>query len=1091
MRGDGCIGKMVEIQNISINDMTKDEKEGYVNEIRLTPTKLRNSKNLASESELHRILLHLYKEVNGMNPEINNSGYQVVPYLFTLDVGKNVARYNELIKCSGEIYISNLEYELDADGNKIFDSNNRYKLKETSRTKYVSAFCGAGHSRTQKNLFVDASMMDKLNDILLCGMSADLEYDRPSKWNAYYAMVTTDSSPVQYMPNIVVVPDYEKTVQDIVDVVEVSGKGNSKEYRFKKDCIRELPILPFDGAGLVTPECARRWANELGCQSKKGESYLPSCFQFRAIPGIKGELMVFDLREFAREHNLSKIVDLGGREWDIFEDNIDVVLTASQFKFWKQYCDKNGNFDYLQWRNAFDEVCHGYRRTFNIVSYASHPDDLRNNTMLSYQPLQTVNFTEDEIEKISSKGLNIYRRVTSDVDEFLKYRQLISLVDDEEVENVNEYTPPYYRALLQNRELFKDKYIRGKIQEDIKKLKNNLLSGKVFVRGNYQVFTPDLYGLAEWAFRNELGHKPEGLLKNAFDIYSAWWINKSKEEEKQIDKVDIIRNPAVGMEHRIGYLQDNPDLRRWYKYQNIGIVTSMYDTLALVLGNADFDGDTICTTDNKQLIDAVKRERTKGHGNLVWKEVVDNAQNDSKQKTLVSIKDTAALMKVNQMSFGNSIGSVIDRVTDLWSAIKQDEDLIRKYIAFGVVVGGETIDFAKTGEKASFPADVEQYFKGIKRGHWMRYLPKHQDASTKEQRAIKNAKFFGKSEQEIQRLVKFEDYDCNMNHLCHHAEKVIDSINCKNLPKKDDFDFTKMIGNTPVIKKELLQKVKDLQEEYQELSSIYRKESVKSKSHQKSMVMKYRWFYDRCRAELLSIEPDINALLDALIMIYYGVSRNSKSLMSKEKDILWNAFPEETIAKCSGGVVPDIDTEKIEKYRQKNEEYKRKEKANKAKKKKVAIKSIDNSNEYREKVVTITKAERKQIDRIIEDAFEAKLIENQKNTPNLKRVLAVLIFLSRKFENHTGNPHYFTIQYNVPDEITNTTLGKLASVSHKEIDAMIKFLMQLDVVRCNVTSKGVKIKVLFPHCDGEDWIAADDYNKAATQIRSHFRDKKL
>lgn len=1080
---------MVEIQNININDMTKDKKEGYVNEIRLTPTKLRNSKNLASESELHRILLHLYKEVNGVNQATNSSGYQAVPYLFTLDVGKNVARYNKLIECDGGIYISNLDYELDADGNKILDENNRYKFKEVSRTKYISAFCSAGHSRTQKNLFVDAEIMDKLNDILLCGMAADLKYDRPSKWNAYYAMATTDSTPVQYMPNIVVIPDYEKAVEDIVDVVEVSGKGDSKEYRFKKDCMRKLPILPFDGAGLVTPECAKKWADELGCKSKKGESYLPSCFQFRAIPGIKGEIMVFDLKEFAREHNVSKIVDLGGKAWDIFGDNIDVILTASQFKFWKQYRDENGNFDYLKWRNAYDEICHGYKRTFNIVSYASHPDDLRNNTMLSYQPLQTVNFTEKEIEEINSKGLNIYQRITSSVDEFLKYRQLISWEDDEEVENVDEYTPPYYRALLKNRDLFKDKYIRGKIQEDIKKLKNNLLSGKVFVRGNYQVFMPDLYGLAEWAFRDEIGREPKGLLKNAFDIYSAWWNEKGKEEEKQIDKVNIIRNPAVGMEHRIGYLQDNPDLRKWYKYQNTGIVTSMYDTLALVLGNADFDGDTVCTTDNKQLIDAVERERAKGHGNLVWKEVVDN-QNDRKPKPPTSIKDTAALMKVNQMSFANSIGTVIDKITNLWSAIKQDEDLIRKYIAYGVIVGCETIDFAKTGEKASFPADVEQFFKGIKRGHWMRYLPKHQEASTKEQRAIKNAKFFGKSEQEIQRLVKFEDYDCNMNNLCHHTERVIDAIDCQNISKEDDFDYTKIIYGTPVIKKDLLQKVKDLQEEYQEISSIYRKESLKSKSHQKSAMMKYRWFYDRCRTELLGIEPDINTLLNALIMIYYGVSRNSKSMIGKEKDILWNAFSQEMIAKCSGEVVQDIDTEKIKKYRQKNEKYKKKEKANKAKKKKVAIKSIDNSKEYSEKVVTITKEDRKLINKVIDDAFKSKLIENKKNIPCLKRVLAVLIFLSRKFEHKTENPHFFTIQYNVPDEITNTTLGKLANVSNKEIDAMIKFFIQLDIVYCNVTSKGIKIKVIFPHCDGEDWIVTEDYNKAATQIRDYFRGKK-
>lgn len=63
-------------------------------------------------------------------------------------------------------------------------------------------------------------------------------------------------------------------------------------------------------------------------------------------------------------------------------------------------------------------------------------------------------------------------------------------------------------------------------------------------------------------------------------------------------------------------------------------------------------------------------------------------------------------------------------------------------------------------------------------------------------------------------------------------------------------------------------------------------------------------------------------------------------------------------------------------------------------------------------------------------------------------------------------------------------------MSNKEIDAMIKLFIQLDIVYCNVTSKGVKIKVIFPHCDGEDWIVTADYNRAATQIRDYFRDKK-
>ena len=117
---------MVEIQNISINDMVKNEKGEYINEIRLTPTKQLNSKNLASESELHRILFHLYKQKNGKTAENNSSGYQIVPYLFILDISKNKKRYDKLIECNGEIYITNLDYELDENGNKILNDKNHY-----------------------------------------------------------------------------------------------------------------------------------------------------------------------------------------------------------------------------------------------------------------------------------------------------------------------------------------------------------------------------------------------------------------------------------------------------------------------------------------------------------------------------------------------------------------------------------------------------------------------------------------------------------------------------------------------------------------------------------------------------------------------------------------------------------------------------------------------------------------------------------------------------------------------------------------------------------------------------------------------------
>lgn len=1087
---------MVEIQSININDLVENEDGTYENEIVLTPNKQINSKNLASESELHRILLHLNRKSEEDEPEKNKSGYTIIPSYFTLEVGKNIERYNKLIECEGELIVTNKRYILDEDGNKVLDEDNHYKLEISDQSKYVSTFCSAGHSRAQKNLFVQENVVDKLNDILLCGIPKTLVYDRPSKWNAYYAMVTTNSTPVTYMPNIVVIDDYEKIIRQKADIVEVSGTGANKKYnpighKGMKRHKEPLKIIPFDGAGLVTPECALKWAKELNCQSSKNKFYLPSCFQFRVIPGIKGEVMVFDLKRFAREKKVSKIVDLGGKTWDIFKDKIDVILTKSQFKFWKQYLDDNGNFDYWLWRKEFDKECYGYKRTFNIVSYGMHPDDLPEKTMLSYQPEQSVNFTDEEIPEISNTGIDIYRKVVSSIDEFLKFRRLIKLSDDaeEEEENVDKYTPPYYVALLHNKDLFYDEYVHGKIEEDIKKLRNNILSGKLFVKGNYQVFIPDLYGLAEWTFHDELGYEPKGLLKKPYYIYSDWW------NDRGVDTVDIMRNPAVGMEHRIGHLRNNRELKKWFKFQTTGIVTGMYDTLALALNGADFDGDTVCTTDNIHLINAVKREFKAGNGRLVVKKIIGDIEEKDVPKG-IQISDRVALMKVNQMSFKNSIGHVIDWVTDLWTYINLDKEKIRKYIMVGVIVGSETIDFAKTGENASFPDEIVHFFKGKKRGWWMRHLPKNISDAVKEEKAIKVAKDSGKSMQDIEKVRKFVDYDCNMNRLCHYAEKQIADIDNEYLLKASDyiykFDHRKcMLRSQPAINRKVYRMVKVLQKEYQEISEKYRKESLKSKTHQKAAVNKFRWFYDKCRTELLLLEPDINMLIDMLVIIYYGDKKNGAGFLELEKDILWNAFPNEMVARCSEkSISTDIDFDKLKEHHRRNMEYAKKQKGKRSNMQKVTIGLIQNNEEYRDKHVVLTKEDRKSINDILNRAYADKMIKRKDNVIKLKRILAILVYLSRKCENEKGNPQWMKKLNNVPNEITDLTLERLTSVSHKYMNTAIALFDKMGIIESKIVSAGTKIKVLFPHNVGEVWFETEDYNKAGSKIRDYFRCSK-
>ena len=1033
------MSRLIQTRNIKINRMTVDTKGNLTNRIILTADNEKYVNTLASESELHRILLHLTKGDD--QNRVKSGKYNVVPGLFTLDCDVNDKKYyQKLIDCDGKLILQT----------------------DDGEEEYISTFCGAGHSRQKKNLFVRADLLDKLRDILLCGIPKNLVYTKPHKWNAYFAMCTTDSTRVSYIPNIVVIPDYEKTLfNEHVDLVGSRREKSRKFYFVESDAIHDIAIKPFDGAGIVTPECASKWAEELNCRSKKGKEYLPSCFQIRMLPAFKGELFVFDLLEFSKEYGVRKIKDIGGREWDIIDDKIDVIITQSQFKFWNLYGNDDIKYSHDLWKSAFIEKTHGYERTMNIVSYGVHPEDLREQTMLSYQPLQTLDFKEDEIKSLGQKSVSKYKDIVTDLDKFLRYRQLMTTNDaGEEEYNFNEYTPPYYIALINNRELANDPYIRNKMKTDVQRLRNNLLSGKQFVHGHYEVFVPDLFGLAEFAF----GLEPKGLLAEPFQIYSSYW------NQREVSRVDIIRNPHVAMEHRLCTLVNNDDTKKWYKYQTTGIISGMYDTLALALGSADYDGDTVLTTDDEAILSAVQRATDNGCARLVY----CPGSGEKVKEEPISITDTKALMKINVLSFEGNIGKVINRVTDLWSLVNTD-GRVRDYIKIGTIVGQETIDFAKTGEAAKFPSEINTFLKGKKRGYWMQYLQKNIADAIKAKKAVEYARKFGKSEKDIQKLNYGEDYKCTMNALCHFAEKEMEIIDTDDVKNEDSSVYKVLLKSTPPINRTVREKVLELQSQYAAMSKMHKVNAGQDKKKIQDAMNWYRCFYDSCRYELLYLEKDVQKLLDMLILLYY----TDRNLMTKEKDILWNAFGDELIARCTGEDSEAVDLKDVIQRHQKNVSYKKEQKKKSASKKKVSIKYIDSDDEMTDLEVIITKEERKHIKKSIEHSNTP--IGRKDNIVKYQRVMTVLLYISRKCHGIA------MVWYNSDRGLNLYTMEKLTNVDHRSVETALTWLEKSGMIKAEVTKNGIKVQPAMDALSGDSWILEADYNKAATKIRDYFR----
>jgi len=782
--------------------------------------------------------------------------------------------------------------------------------------RYKNLICSASNVRCQKVLFIRERLYGMVNRILLCGIPKDYPHPVFAKFNSYYGLPSTDSIPVS-LPNIVVIDDYANNITEIFDVVEgnvtkedkrpcgkkmkpkLVGKG---KYKVIPDQKKPVEIKPFDGAGLIDVSKMEEWKKELGL------SYLPAAVQFRAIPGIKGNLYTFNLRAYAgrlkAEDKPTTITDCWGRVWDFEADHINCIITKSQFKFAGVYGELaaesgNSNNGFQIWIDGFLRECEGYQRTFNLSDISEPYEALKHECLTSYQPLQTLDFTNDEIQRLCYKTVEKVKKLHTNIDEFLNYR---GLADDDQT--IGDRTPPFYVALKNNHALSQDTYIKGKIVEDIKSLKHRCYSGKLFITGNYQTLTPDVFGLVQAAF----GQEVTGLLK-AGEVYSNYWNNQyqkvytednRKWYKKGVDEIDIIRFPHIACEHFPVTLANlNVEDKEWYKYQDTGIVTNIFDSLAMRLNSADFDGDHIMNTSSSEIISAAKRQKIK---TIDWVRL-----DDGKQHSGVPINYLPKIIKTNALGMKNSIGDVVNKISVLWSMPQTKE--VQDAIKVMSIIGSLTIDYAKTGEAAEIPYDIKMLVNKVKKPEWMKYLHKSDIQKDNVISSIGNT--FGISKENVQDKRSFENRQCTMQRISGYMFKEINNLEIQFDDAVDNHDgskkkfvFTDLLKSKVNTHNKTYEKIKnklmELQADYGVISNeVFYDPDIDHKEQKEYVNFKYRFFYNCCRMELLLVANEtkqVKNVLDYIITIYYS----EKEFINKDKSILWNAFSKEMINRSTG-----------------------------------------------------------------------------------------------------------------------------------------------------------------------------------------------
>lgn len=411
--------------------------------------------------------------------------------------------------------------------------------------KYRYFTSSAGQIRTKKAVFIKESVWNRLEKTLMCGLTIDaINAKGGNNINKYLAYLALSNSATDLWEDFnidecIVIDDFETNVPGLFDLID------DTDYSINR-IENVVPITHTDGAGMMLPEV-----------SKKN-------FMVR-LPWIKGLLGVFPFDEFIKEHEGASplITDIYGKTWNIFEDNIKIIFTKSQFKLWKYY-------------SCWQEYKDFYKKYSCTAGYCNKEEDRIKNSTINYQMLQTfTDFTESEVKQLAAKSVEKIKNLTSSIDTI------------KEAFGITPYTDEKYMSSLQKSikiypNLLNDDYLKQIIRDIKASMVKKYRAGHLEVRGKYTFLLPDFYACCEHWFLGQ--ETPKGLLKDQ-EVYCRLFPND--------EKLDCLRSPHLYKEHAVRKnlackkLEDSDQLSRqelmkkWFNTD--AIYTSSWDLISKIL----------------------------------------------------------------------------------------------------------------------------------------------------------------------------------------------------------------------------------------------------------------------------------------------------------------------------------------------------------------------------------------------------------------------------------------------------------------------------------------------------------------------------
>lgn len=566
-----------------------------------------------------------------------------------------------------------------------------------------------GKSASQGKDGITAFVCDDIFDELYMITQMDIEIDECviSKYEAQRCLPFSSCTLIKdYMPNIVIIGEYEKTLHNqlIKYVVEKEKEfvdketGKKKKYKSREieEGYKDLKLSPFDGCGCHEREFVENVSAQLGLD------YNAIGTQVR-IPFVKGYSVYVPFRRILREWGYEYITDIYGHTHHI--DTIDCIWNVSMFKGHKLFKGKYGNDAWIEYMNTLKK----YDFKLGISKYSHHVKHLNKYTRMNFQYLQCLDLwnpkyidyyenkkigdydilddqNDGKIIKLAKYTTTLFEKIIKG-EKFYTYK-FMGILDEDDYEPESKYL----EAALVNDVMLKDPAVKQFIYRKLKKTIDESKVGKIYCSGFYHTVVGDMIGYLEYA----VGKDVKGCLGER-EIYSA-----------NFDNTDIVsfRSPLVDPSEVNKVRNSKNDITKEYfsEFLNQDVVMfNMYDISFPQQGGMDADGDIVLLCNDPIIIDS-----------KIDKKIIIDIEDKTTARSKPYTKEN--LIEYEVMTRDNRIGEITNVATSIenrYTTNPEISELYANYSSLLRIFQGKEIDFLKTGFRWHMNSGLRKHLKQL------------------------------------------------------------------------------------------------------------------------------------------------------------------------------------------------------------------------------------------------------------------------------------------------------------------------------------------------------------------------------------------